>query len=271
MRTSVFNVLGATLAFTLLAGCGQQAADEAATKSPTVDASEPAISVYAAAVSSTTRPDKDRERDAGRKPAEILEFMGIKPGMTVFDMFSGSGWYAEIIATVVGDSGHVIAHTNTAYKGFVGDALEERFSGDRHSNVEILLAENNQLVLEENSLDAVMLIQSFHDLYHVDVAGNWEKIDAPAFLAEVKKGLKPGGIVAIVDHAAIAGAPPETGDSLHRIDPAIVVARMEAAGFICEASSDILSNPDDDLTQMVFAEGIRGKTTRFAMRFRSPE
>lgn len=246
------------IAFVVIAACGKQAP-------------EPAVSVYEAALANESRPAEDRERDAGRKPGEVLEFMGIAPGMTVLDMFSGGGWYAEIVAHVVGPDGHVIAHTNTAYKNFVGDALEERFAGDRGSNVKILLAENNELLLEENTLDAVMLIQSFHDMYHVDADGGWEQIDGPAFLAELKKGLKPGGIVAIIDHTAETGAPPETGDSLHRIDPQLVVANMEVAGFTLEASSDILSNPDDDLTKMVFDESIRGKTSRFAMRFRSPE
>jgi predicted methyltransferase len=108
-------------------------------------------------------------------------------------------------------------------------------------------------------------------MYHVDADGGWDQIDGPAFLAELKKGLKTGGIVAIIDHTALAGAAPETGDSLHRIDPDLVVANMEAAGFIFEASSDALNNPDDDLTKMVFAEDIRGNTSRFVMRFRNPD
>lgn len=268
-KTTLFAPLGTMLAFALISGCEQQTAEPAATAE--LESAAAQMSVYEAAVASELRSDADRTRDVGRKPAEVLEFVGIKPGMAVLDMFSGGGWYAEVIAHVVGDSGHVIAHTNSAYKNFVGDALEDRFAGGRVANTEILLAENNQLMLEENSLDAIMMAQSFHDLYHVDDEGGWELIDGAAFLAELRKGLKPGGIVAIVDHSATAGSPPETGDSLHRIDPALVVENMEAAGFTLEGSSDILANPDDDLSQIVFAEGIRGKTDRFVMRFRNPE
>ena len=271
-RLSRHSALTAILALSLLAACGQKAAEEATTEpAAAVEPAPPASSVYEDAVANASRPAADRDSDAGRKPGEVLEFMGIKPGMTVLDMFSGGGWYAEVMAHVVGADGHVIAHSNEAYKNFVGDALEVRFDGVRVPNTEIMMAENNQLVLEENSLDAVMLAQSFHDMYLADEDGGWELIDGPAFLAELKKGLKPGGIVAIIDHAAVAGSPPETGDTLHRIDPGLVVANMEAAGFILEATSDILHNPDDDLTQMVFAEEIRGKTSRFAMRFRNPE
>ena len=267
-KTTLFGPLSTVLTLALISGCGQQAADPEATAEVESVAAE--MSVYEAAVTNELRPDADRTRDAGRKPAEVLEFVGIEPGMAVLDMYSGGGWYAEVIAHVVGDSGHVIAHSNEAYKNFVGDALEERFGGGRVPNTEILMAENNHLLLEENTLDAVMLALSFHDLYHVDADGGWELVDGPAFLAELSKGLKPGGIVAIVDHSAAAGSPPETGDSLHRIDPALVVANMEAAGFTSDGSSDILANPDDDLSQIVFADGIRGKTDRFVMRFRNP-
>jgi len=272
--TTRTTTLASVLALTFIAACGKEAPPEAAAEpasSPAVEMTETNLSVYQAALANGSRPADDRERDAGRKPSEVLEFMGIVPGMTVLDMFSGSGWYAEVIAHVVGEEGHVIAHSNEAYKNFVGEALSERFDGVRLNNVEIMMAENNEWSLEENSLDAVVLAQSFHDIYHVDAENGWKQIDGPAFLAELKKGLKPGGIAAIIDHAALAGAPPATGESLHRIDPELVVSNMEAAGFIHEASSDILSNSDDDLTQMVFAEGIRGKTSRFVMRFRNPE
>ena len=271
--------LMSVLAFTFLAGCGQQAPEPAATDESSGTMAEPAaesmptesnVSVYEAAVASDARPDSDRDRDAGRKPVAVLEFLGIEPGMTVLDMFTGGGYYAEIIAGVVGEEGKVIAQSNQAYLGFVGDAFNERFDNGRLTNIKVLMAENNELSLEANSLDAVMLVLSFHDLYHSDPENGWQQIDGPAFLAELKKGLKPGGIVAIIDHYAEAGAPVETGDTIHRIDPAIVVADMEAAGFALDGQSDMLRNPDDDLGKIVFAPELRGKTDRFVMRFKNP-
>ncbi len=265
-----------TLMFTGMAisACGQSEDTainaEVENAVPAAIEADPAISVYAAALANPTRPDADRARDAARNPAEVLEFLGIAPGMTTLDMFSGGGWYAEIIAHVVGENGALFAHTNQAYRNYVGEALAERFSEDRLPQVKIINAENNQLSLDENSLDAVTLIQSFHDIYHVDPDNKWAEIDGPAFLVELKKGLKPGGIVGIVDHCAAAGAPPETGETLHRIDPELVMTLMEEAGFIFEASSDLLRNPDDDHSQSVFAEGLRGNTDRFVLRFRNP-
>jgi predicted methyltransferase len=266
--------LYSVLALTLVSACGQEtpqpAASEPAAAEPTVEMASPAVSVYEAALVNALRPEADRERDAARKPAEVLEFVGITPGMTVLDMFTGGGWYSEVIAHVVGESGKVIAHSNNAYKNFVGNALEERFGTGRLPQVEILMAENNHLALEADSLDAVIMALSFHDLYLEDVENGWERIDGPTFLAELKKGLKAGGIVAIIDHFAEAGAPPETGNTLHRIDPALVIGDMEAAGFVFEAQSDILRNTDDDHSKTVFAPEIRGNTDRFVMRFRKP-
>lgn len=272
-KSTLFNAIGISVAVAVVAACGQQAQQETDLTVDTAaeEHAAPVTSIYADAVANASRPEADRARDAGRKPAEMLEFFGIEPGMKVLDMFSGGGWYAEIVSHLVGEEGHVTAHTNSAYIGFVGNALQERFDGERISNVDVLLAENNELELQENSLDAVMMVQTFHDIYHSDPEGGWEEIDGVAFLAEIKKGLKPGGIVAIIDHTATAGAAPETGDSLHRIDPDLVLANMEAAGFLFEASSDALKNSQDELKQMVFADGIRGKTDRFAMLFRNPK
>ncbi len=232
---------------------------------------EPEISIYEAAVASPARPESDRERDANRKPAAVLEFIGVKEGMTVLDLFTGGGYYAELLSAVVGDQGKVIAQTNQAYIDFVGAEFNERFGSGKLPNVEVLKAENNQLALDAGAYDVIMLVLSFHDLYHVDTENGWEQIDGIAFLNELRKGLKPGGIVAVIDHHAAAGSPPETGDTLHRIDPDLVIANMEAAGFDLEAQSDLLRNSEDDLSKSAFDPEVRGKTDRFVMRFMKPE
>ena len=257
-----------------LAACGQQADETAADADAPAEDVAPPLSIYEAAVANDARPEADRGRDANRSPGEVLEFIGVQPGMTVLDMFTGGGYYAEIIAHIVGSEGKVIAHSNQAYMNFgnVGETFNARFGNERLSNVETLMAENNELSLEADSIDVVMLVLSFHDLYLVDDANGWPEIDVDTFLAELRSGLRPGGTVAIIDHTGAAGiSPEESGNGLHRIDPAAVIARMEAAGFMLDGESDILSNPDDDLTQMVFADGIRGKTDRFIMTFTSPD
>lgn len=255
-----------------MAACGQQAEDPAdSSEAPAPVAAAAVVVDYAGAVGNPARPEADRERDAQRKPAEVLEFLGIEPGMVVLDMFSGGGYYTEILAYVVGNDGQVYAHSNEAYLQFVGEEFEQRYRDGRLGNVEVLMAENNELALDPESLDAVMLVLSFHDLYFAAPDDGWPAFDVPLFLEELGSGLKPGGIVGIVDHYAEAGASAETGGTVHRIDPAIVIDAMESAGFVLDGQSDVLRNPADDHSRIVFDPELRGKTDRFVLRFRKPE
>ena len=191
--------------------------------------------------------------------------------MTVLDLFSGGGYYTEMLSYVVGDAGTVVAHTNSPYASFVGDEATNRYADGRLGNVEHLLAENNELSLTENRFDVAMLVLAYHDVYLVDEENGWPKIDGPKFLAEIRRGLKPGGVLAVIDHVAAAGSPAETGSTLHRIDPDLARREIEAAGFVLEARSDALANPDDDHTKPMFDPEVRGKTDRFVMRFRVAE
>lgn len=259
-KTTIVVLLGV-----LLSACGQEAAPSAA-----VTASEPAESLYRQAVDHPDRTESDRARDAGRKPAEVLEFAGILPGMKVLDMYSGGGYYTELLSRIVGPQGRVTAHTNQAYAQFVGDEATERFDNNRLANVEHLAAENNELVLPEAEFDAVMLVLAYHDVYYVDPDNGWPQIDGPKFVAELYKGTKPGGILVVVDHYAAPGSPRESGNSLHRIDPAIAIAELEAAGFVLDARSDILRNAEDDHSLHMGDPQVRGKTDRFVLRFRRP-
>jgi len=267
------------MTFTLLTlvGCGGSTTPPASTdEAPPVAVAAPvavvaAVANYENAVASPGRTDADRERDAGRKPAEVLEFFGIVPGMSVLDMFSGGGYYTEMLSQIVGQDGRVVAHTNSAYAGFVGEEAINRYANNRLPNVEILLAENNELELPAAEYDAVMLILAYHDIYYDDAANGWPKIDGPKFLAELKKGLKPGGLLAVVDHYAEAGSPRETGGTLHRIDPQIVIDEIEAEGFVLEGKSEVLRSMDDDYSLAVFDAQVRGKTDRFVLKFRLPQ
>ena len=111
-RRSLLHRLSVFFCMLFVSACGQDTSQPAATADPS--SAQPAAaaaspSIYEMAVASESRPEADRARDAGRKPAEVLEFFGIAPGMTVLDMFTGGGYYAELIGTVVGDEGKVVA------------------------------------------------------------------------------------------------------------------------------------------------------------------
>jgi len=257
------------LSFILFAACGQEPATESPAATTTSNNASP--SIYASAVASSGRTEADRGRDAARKPAEVLEFFGIDPGMAILDMFSGGGYYTEILSHIVGPEGSVTAHNNQAYAQFVGEEAALRYADDRLPNVDLLMAENNELELTADTFDAVMMVLAYHDIYYVAPNDGWPKIDGPKLVEELYRSLRPGGMLAVVDHYAAAGSPRESGNTLHRIDPEIVIAELEQAGFVLEASSEVLRNMADDHSLSMAAPEVRGKTDRFVLRFRKPE
>ncbi|MDJ0927393.1 MAG: methyltransferase domain-containing protein [Gammaproteobacteria bacterium] len=222
------------------------------------------------AISNPARTPADRARDEQRQAAAILEFFGIQPGMVVLDLYSGGGYYTELLSFIVGENGAVVAHNNTPYLKFASAEIERRYSAGRLENVERLQAENNELVLADGRFDAVLMILAYHDVYYVDEASGWSKIDGNKLLAAVYDSMKPGGVLGVIDHAATPGSPPETGGSLHRIDPNVIRADLGSAGFIFEAESDLLRNPQDDRSVSPFDASVRGRTDRVVMRFRKP-
>ncbi|MFW2404404.1 MAG: class I SAM-dependent methyltransferase [Gammaproteobacteria bacterium] len=223
-----------------------------------------------AALKNPQRRPADRTEDDRRKAAAVLEFFGIQPRMVVLDLYSGGGYYSELLSYLVGPEGRVVAHNNTPYLSFAGTEAAERYRAGRLPNVEQLIAENNELELAVQRFDAVVMIKAYHDVYFVDDEVGWARIDRAEFLREVFDAMKPGAVLGIVDHAAAAGAPPESGGTLHRIDPEVIKSDLQAAGFILEAQSDILRNPQDDYSTRVFDESVRDRTDRVVMRFRKP-
>ena len=109
----------------------------------------------------------------GQPPDETAVRHGIQPGMTVLDMYSGGGYYTEMLSHIVGPEGSVIAHSNQAYAGFVGEEATNRYANNRLGNVEILMAENNELALPNASFDAIMMVLAYHDIYYVDPDNGW--------------------------------------------------------------------------------------------------
>lgn len=225
-----------------------------------------------AALSAPDRPAQDRARDATSKPAEVLGFFGAAPGMHVLDMNAATGWYTEILARVVGPTGHVIAHNHPGARDTLApEDFERRYGGDRLPNVEQVFVRHDDLRLPAESLDFVLMSMVYHDTYWHDADVDWGPVDRDALLAALFRALKPGGIVGVVDHYASQGSDPfESVKALHRIDVAVVRRDFAAAGFTEDGASDVLRNPADDHTASVFDAAVVGHTDGFVLRFRKP-
>lgn len=222
----------------------------------------------AAAVSNPQRPSEDLANDVRRKPDQVLSFFNIKPGMTVLDLFSGGGYYTELLNSVVGENGKVIAHTNEAYIPFSGEIYQKRYVDDRLAQTQTIITEADELVLEENSLDAAMLVLTWHDFQYADPENGWLAIDEDLLIDKLCNAMKPGAVLGLIDHIANPGGDTaEVAKTLHRIDPQVVRDRFVDSCFNLEAEAGFLGNPEDDHTLVVFDPSLRRNTDRFVFRF----
>ena len=221
-----------------------------------------------ASINAEGRFESDVKRDATRKPIKVMEFSTIKSGDTVLDLFSGGGYYSDIISRIVGDEGHVVSHNNQAYIEYLGKDANARFVKNRLSNVTRIVSEADDLALMPDSYDVVMMVLTFHDFYYV--SRNWPAIDVKKLLQKIKLSLKESGSITIIDHHAVAGSGEEMGGKLHRIDIAIVKDAMAKAGFVLTEEANFLENKTDPLDISMGSPEVRGKTSRFVLRYKKP-
>ncbi len=218
-----------------------------------------------AAVADAGRPAADTKRDADRKPAEMLEFAGIKPGQTVADFLPGGGYFTRIFSKAVGPTGQVYAVINTpAPNATTPPPIVAVVAEPAYANSKVVVASFETLALPTPA-DVIWTAQNYHDLhltrFNLDVA----KVNKAVFAA-----LKPGGYYIVLDHAAPSGTPINSANTVHRIDPAIVRSELEAAGFVFVAESKLLRTDKDDYTKNVFDPALRGHTDQFIYKFRKP-
>ncbi|MGV6801322.1 MAG: class I SAM-dependent methyltransferase [bacterium] len=266
------NLYPSLLVISLLTiSCGDNTATPS--EQPASQKSAPLIQssaeLAASAVANPDRPEADREQDAARKPQEMLEFFQMAPGMTVFEMEAGTGWYTELMAFIIGPQGKLTMQNPDGFKQFPNfeTNVAERLSKPYMANVTVSYSNFDQLEAPTDSVDLVTWVWGPHELYFKP-DGEQSLGDPQATFAEINRILKPTGRLVIIDHAAAADAPAETGNSLHRIDPKLVQLLADEAGFEVEAVSTALQNPEDDHSLLIFNPAIRGKTDRFALRFK---
>lgn len=216
-----------------------------------------------AALANPERTAADRERDVREKAAEVLAFAGVKPGMTVADLFSAGGYYTELLAHLVGPKGKVYAVNNVPYAQYSKKDREARFTEGRLKNVEHRLVEASYMNLPAKSVDVAVIVMSFHDAYWIDEKEGWPEIDTNGFMDSIKRMLKPGGKLLIIDHNAPAGSGAEMAGKAHRLNEEFAKKALVSRGFVLEKSYDGLRNSGDQLDKMVFDAAVRGKTDRY--------
>jgi predicted methyltransferase len=221
------------------------------------------------AVADPARPAADTSRDAGRKPADVVAWAGIKPGMKVVDMLPGGGYFTRIFARAVGDNGYVYAYFGSQY-----DARLKTQNKDPDNQFADLKATYKNLGVVHGPLpefvtpepvDLVWTSENYHDMHNKQYA-----MDVNAVNKHIYDSLKPGGYYIVIDHRAVQGAGPGVTESLHRMDEDIAKQEVEAAGFKLVGEGKVLTNPSDNDSKRVFEAGEHDHTDQFMLKFQKP-
>ena len=184
------------------------------------------------------RTEQDHDRDSYNKPLELFAFWGIEEGMTVMDLFPGNGYATLLLSTAVGPKGKVLAYASYSHEKF-----EERMKPLGLSNVEETVIpypdgfktlDKHLKSIPDASIDAIITIRNYHDLT------NPEEV-----LVELRRILKPGGILGIADSRTTTGRDPDHC----RIAEEVIIQEVTGAGFQLAGLSQMLSNPKDDYSR----------------------
>jgi predicted methyltransferase len=223
--------------------------------------------IYDGAVQHPGRPAEDLKRDALDHPAELLRLAAIKPGMRVADVLAANGYYTELLSYLVGPKGAVLMLNNKAYEDW-GANPSKRVANGRLPNVEYRTIDLEHLDVPTASLDALLVIKVYHDFYWVDPDGTWPKMNPGTVLEELRRVLKPNGVLLVEDHSAKPGTGSSAAQALHRIDESYARRDFESHGFHLIGSSDVLRRPDDPRDKITYKGEMVGKTDRFVLLFR---
>ena len=225
-------------------------------------------------VQAPDRTAADRTNDQRRKPAELLAFMGVRPGITALDVVAGGGYTSELLARAIGPQGRVYAQfqprelarpttppaqpeggvsatpataapappaPRPAGASLFDRAQRLKAAGTPVAQILPVARRFDDPVPAEappGSLDLVTLMFNYHDLGHLGV-------DRAGMNAAIFRALKSGGAYVIADHAGRPGTGISESGSLHRIEEAFLKREVEAAGFKLVAEGQFLRNPND--------------------------
>lgn len=158
------------------------------------------------------------DRDAKQKPEELVKAMSLTPGMTVADIGTGAGYMLPFLSRAVGANGRVLAED--IQDDFLAKAREKAAS-EKLGNVTFIKGSETDPMLPAGGVDVALALDSYH---HYDYP---EKM-----LAGIRKGLKSGGRLVIVEYYRSAGAMPNGRALEHiRLDAPDVIKEIEANSF----------------------------------------
>jgi ubiquinone/menaquinone biosynthesis C-methylase UbiE len=176
------------------------------------------------------RSTRESEREKQQRVTDIFKAMGADPGAVVADIGAGSGFFTVRLAGAVGDTGRVLA---VDIKSSVVQALRKRAADEGFKNVEVIEGEVANPHLPEQSLDAALIVNAYHEM-----------TEHQSMLAHIRRALKPSGRLVIVEPISPSrrDASRDTQTRQHEIGPEFVMKDAREAGFAVVGLEDPFSN-----------------------------
>lgn len=214
-------------------------------------------------IGAADRTEADREKDLRRKPAELLSFAGLRPGMRVADIGASSGYTTELLARAVGPEGKVFGHnTPRVIEKYVKESWPARLARPAMKGVIRVDREMvDPLPPTADDLDVITMIYVYHDTL-------FSGVDRPTMNRRLLSALKRGGSLVVIDHRAKPGADAEVAETIHRMDEQLLRRELEAAGFEFAAESEFMANPADPREKPFYE--MDGPTDTFVHRYVRP-
>lgn len=247
---------------------GSDQAHEGLPRAPTwqMDAESPVLSTWREqVVDSPERRAADRALDEIRRPAQLLAFLDLQPGMRIAELGAGGGYTSELLALATGRRGQIWAQNPPTWRAFVSETQAERSRGGRLGQVKWLFrAFESPLPEAAEDLDLVVAVLVYHDIANTPT-------DRRSMNQQIFDRLVPGGRFVVIDHQAQPHSGTSVAESLHRIESSVVHEELRAAGFEFSRSADFLGDDADAHDFMAFGRPVQPRTDRFVLEYRKPD
>jgi len=239
-------LIGAGAAALATPGCGRSS-QKAKLRGAESAAPPPPPYTLEDAVRNPSRTGQERARDVWRQPMDTLTFMGLRPGMTVVELWPGLGWYTAILAPFLARTGGRLivavfdpATPQPSEAVQTNTALAQRIASDAGTfgKVETVgFGPKSGPLAAAGSADMVVTFRNLHNW----MAAGW----AEKAFADIAAVLKVGGLLGLEEHRAEPGSAQDPAAANGYVTEAYVKALAQEAGLLFAASCEINANPKD--------------------------
>ena len=198
------------------------------------------------ALAAPHRSAQNRARDSSRHPAQTLAFFGLRPDMTVVEVWPGGGWYTEILAPLLKERGRLYtAHLDPASSEYARRTVDDfraklAARPDLYDKVVVTTLAAPPAKPEIAPPGSADLVVTFRNLHNWMMFG-WQR---EAFAA-MHAALKPGGVLGVVEHRGDPRREQDPKAASGYVHEQYAIELIESVGFKLVGRSEVNANPKD--------------------------